>query len=163
MFGTYREKHNSSPLDPHYWMLDWVMGGQDFFFSLPPPLPPPPITQWHALPVSSIMSNNFTSDHFSLLQIPIQTHGRYRILARALYPAGWEASLSDLASGWMKFDAVEVWRSQQGHQGCGFSCCPYTYMVNYYHHCWWDHFTKNTPRLQLKLILTQHSVLLWFD
>lgn len=143
---------------------DLSSGWAGIFFSLPPPLPPPPITQWHALPVSSIMSNNFTSDGSSLLQIPIQTHGRYRILARASYPAGWEASLSDWASGWRKSDAVEVWRrSRQGQQSCGFSCRPYTYMVNYHRHCWWDRFTENTPRLQPKLVLTRHSVLLCFD
>lgn len=86
--------------------------GRVFFFFFGP-LPPPPITQWHALPASSIMSNNFTSDCFLLLQIPIQTHGRYRILARALYPGEWEAGLSDWASGWLKSDAVL--RFGEGH------------------------------------------------
>lgn len=67
----------------------------------------------HFLPASSIMTNNFVSDHVLLLQAPIQAQARYQILTYACYPVEWEAGLSDLPSGWMKYDSML--RFGEGH------------------------------------------------
>lgn len=115
-----------------------------FWLSLPSSTDP---TAYH--PSSSIMSNNFASDHVLLLQMSIRQISDFDF---HLVSCGVRSEFIWLAPGQIKYEAMlSFGRGRiRVEWGCWFSFCPYTYMVNYSCH-WWKHLTAHTLRLDLSL------------